>query len=97
MVYCWCGNPTIVQTSRIAKNPRRNYYYCPLEGTKCEFNEWVDEEICRRFSHMIPRLLNAKNVAEERLKANRIKSSRLKRILIVSWIGFALDVWNMYV
>ncbi|KAK1421899.1 hypothetical protein QVD17_24620 [Tagetes erecta] len=86
----WCGNPTIVRTSRTAKNPGKKYYYCTLEGTKCGFNGWVDEEICQRCSHMIHGLMNAKNVAEKRLKASIIKSTRLKRILIVSWIGFAL-------
>ncbi|KAL7096845.1 hypothetical protein ACP275_10G105900 [Erythranthe tilingii] len=47
-LFCQCGLPMAVQTSRTAANPGRRFISCPqkIRALKCDFFRWCDEDIC---------------------------------------------------
>ena len=60
---CRCEKETRVITSWTSKNPRRRFAVC-VEGC-CGYWAWIDEEMCRRATEIIPGLLRKINATEK--------------------------------
>nr|XP_027060935.1 uncharacterized protein LOC113687547 [Coffea arabica] len=60
---CRCEKETRVITSWTSKNPGRRFAVC-AEGC-CGYWAWIDEEMCRRATEIIPGLLRKINATEK--------------------------------
>ncbi|KAL8249282.1 hypothetical protein R6Q59_006150 [Mikania micrantha] len=94
MDFCECGKEAIILTSWTNRNPGRRFYGCPDQGSKCRFIGWFDQNQCQRCMDIIPGLLRAKNQfavenknLQEQLKALKSEASKMRKMLIFSWIG----------
>ncbi|KAL8201073.1 hypothetical protein R6Q57_012412 [Mikania cordata] len=99
MVFCECGKEAIILTSWTNNNPGRRFYGCPDQGSKCRFIGWFDQNQCQRCMDIIMGLLRAKNNfavenknLQEQLKALKSEASKMRKMLVFSWIGFLIYV-----
>jgi hypothetical protein len=61
------------------------------QASDCGFFCWYDQEMCcHRAMDIIPGLLRAKNELEMKLKMSEEATKKLKRHLIMTWIGFSV-------
>lgn len=60
---CLCGKITKMATSWTSRNPGRRYAVC-ADGS-CDFWDWIDGEMCRRSTEVIPGLLKRINTTEQ--------------------------------
>lgn len=59
----------------------------------CPFIGCVDTPMCQRAISIIPRLLRGRNNLERNLRRVEQDRARIRILLYVSWMGFALLVW----
>ncbi|GJZ51392.1 zinc finger, GRF-type containing protein [Tanacetum coccineum] len=88
MVRCWRGRFAIIKTSWTDGHPGRRFYACPIHGSQCRWIDWVDPPMCPRSVQIISGLLRARNRHEASIKELTNQVSKLKKYLLISWVGF---------
>ncbi|GJV60432.1 hypothetical protein Tco_1466532 [Tanacetum coccineum] len=88
MVRCWRRRHAIIKTSWTNAHPGRRFYSCAIEGSQCRWIDWVDLPMCPRSVQIIPGLLRARNKHEASIQELSNQVSKLKKYLLISWLGF---------
>ncbi|GKA18849.1 zinc finger, GRF-type containing protein [Tanacetum coccineum] len=98
---CFCGAPTLIQTSWTQANPGRRFHSCARTVNPCRYFWWVDPAMCARSTVIIPGLLrNINNLQAEAIE-NARKARRMKMLLcfiaavLCDVLGVAADLCDV--
>ncbi|KAL4556122.1 hypothetical protein LXL04_038765 [Taraxacum kok-saghyz] len=88
MVMCRCGSEETRTTSWSDINPGRQFWRCSRPSMSCGFVGWIDPPMCPRAVQVIPGLLRAMNMLEERERLAHEDALKMKKLLFCSWFLF---------
>ncbi|PWA51891.1 zinc finger, GRF-type [Artemisia annua] len=96
MVFCRCGRVCIIKTSWTDQHPGRRFYSCPIEGSRCGWNDWYDPPMCQHAVQIIRGLLRARNRHEGAIEELKGQLRKTKMYLMLSWLAF-VSIMVMYI